>query len=73
MDPQLTRDNKPYGPVRYKELVTERYIISKVSHTSYIDAGQLTPREREYITKYITDEIKKNEDAQNRLLTKNRE
>lgn len=58
MDPQLTNDGKPYGPWRYKELVRERYYISKTINTSYSDTGQLTPIEREYILEFITDEIK---------------
>lgn len=57
MDPQLTNDGKPYGPWRYKELVRERYYISKTINTSYSDTGQLTPIEREYILEFIADEI----------------
>lgn len=57
MDPQLTNDGKPYGPWRYKELVRERYYISKTINTSYSDTGQLTPIEREYILEFITEEI----------------
>lgn len=56
MDPQKTRDGKPYGPARYEELVKERYVISSVTHTSYNEVGQMTPTERNYIIKYIIDE-----------------
>lgn len=57
MDPQKTRDGKPYGPVRYEELVRERYLISKRANISYSESGKLTPIERKYITKYVVDEI----------------
>ena len=59
MDPQKTRDGKPYGPVRYEELVRERYLISKRANISYSESGKLTPTERKYITKYVVDEINK--------------
>lgn len=59
MDPQLTKDGKPYGPVRYKEIVRERYLISKNINTSYNDIGQITPRERGYLIEFMIDEIKK--------------
>lgn len=59
MDPQLTKDGKPYGPVRFKEIVRERYLISKNINTSYNDVGQITPRERGYLIEFMIDEIKK--------------
>lgn len=58
LDPQLTSDGKPYGPYRYKQIVKERYWISKNINTSYNDAGKLTPTEREYLLEFIADEIK---------------
>lgn len=56
LDPQKTSDGRPYGPIRYEQLVKERYLISKIIHTSYIDTGKLTPTERNYILKYMVDE-----------------
>ncbi len=61
LDPLLTKDNKPYAPVRYKELVKERYLISKNIHTSYSDVGKMTPIERSYILEFISDEIKRSQ------------
>lgn len=61
MDPQLTNDGKPYGPARYKELVKERYLISRYMNTSYTDLGQLTPTERGYIIEFILNENKPKE------------
>lgn len=60
LDPQLTSDGKPYGPFRYKQIVRERYYISKNINTSYNDIGQMTPIEREYLLEFITEDIKKN-------------
>lgn len=59
MDPQLTNDGKPYGPVRFKEIVKERYLISKNINTSYNDTGQITPLERRYIIEFMYEEVKK--------------
>ena len=62
MDPQLTKDGKPYGPHRYKQLVKERYLISKNMNTSYNELGQITPVEREYLLEFIVDEINKSKE-----------
>lgn len=62
MDPQLTKEGKPYGPHRFKELVRERYLISKNINTSYNDIGRITPKEREYIIQFIADEIKRSKE-----------
>ena len=59
LDPKLTNDGKPYGPVRYKDIVKERYLISKYCNTSYTDIGDTSPLERKYILEFITDELKK--------------
>lgn len=58
LDPQLTKDGKPYGPVRFKEIVRERYLISKNLNTSYNEIGQITPTERQYLIEFIAEEIK---------------
>lgn len=62
LDPQLTKDGKPYGPLRYEEIVKERYIISKNIHTSYSELGKITPLERKYILKYLFDEAKQRDE-----------
>lgn len=62
LDPQLTKEGKPYGPYRFKELVRERYLISKNINTSYNDIGRITPKEREYIIQFIADEIKRSKE-----------
>lgn len=67
LDPQLTSDGKPYGPYRFKEIVRERYLISREINTSYNDIGQLTPAERGYLIEFIADDIKYKEDANRKI------
>lgn len=62
MGPPFDKDGKPYGPIRYKEIVKERYIISKNLNTSYTDIGKITPRERSYLIEFIADEIKRSKE-----------
>ena len=59
LDPQLTSDGKPYGPIRYKEIVRERYWLTKNLNTSYNDLGEITPLERYYLLEFLAEEIKK--------------
>lgn len=59
MDPEFTSDGKPYGPARYREIVQERYYISKYCNTSYNDVGNITPLERQYLLSFIKDEMEK--------------
>ena len=72
MDPQKTRDGKPYGPIRYEELVKERYLISKIINTSYVDTGKLTPIERKYILNYIIEEFNKEKERFDNLRKQNK-
>lgn len=69
----MTEDGKPYGPFRYKEIVKERYIISKRCNTSYTDVGDMTPREKNYLLEFIADEIQKEEEAKQKLIEKQKE
>ena len=63
MDPELMSDGTPYGPARFKNIVKERYFISKRCNTSYTDVGLMTPLEREYIMDFIIEEIEKEDQA----------
>lgn len=67
LDPPLTKDGNPYGPERYKEIVKERYLISRNIHTSYSDLGNITPLERTYLMQFIADDNKKQRDYINSL------
>jgi hypothetical protein len=59
----LTNDGVPYGPIRYKEIVKERYLISKHTNTSYTDTDTITPTERNYLIEFITEELQKQQEA----------
>ena len=61
LDPQLTEDGRPYAPARLKQIIRERYEISKRIHTSYNDLGKLTPLERNYLLEFILEDNKRQE------------
>lgn len=67
LDPQLTKDKNgndvPYAPKRFKEIIQERYIISKMINTSYNDIGRITPQERKCLIEFIIDEQEKRKQA----------
>ena len=58
----MTSDGHPYGPVRYKQIVNERYLIAKHGNISYADTSNITPLERQYILEFITDELQRQHD-----------
>ena len=63
MDPQLTKDGKPYGPERYKVLVRNCYIVAKNCNTSYVDArDKITPAEMTQILSLIKEEDERNKE-----------
>jgi hypothetical protein len=53
LDPQISKDGKPYGPKRYKEIVKECWYISDQLHTSYTDVLDLSFQERVYLIECI--------------------
>ena len=55
LDPQQSKDGKPYGPKRYKEIVKECWYISDNLHTSYTDVLDLSYQERVYLIECISD------------------
>ena len=59
----MTNEGEPYGPARYKEIVKERYLISKHTNTSYADTESITPTERNYLIEFITEELQKQQEA----------
>ena len=69
MDPQLTEDGKPYGPIRYKDIARERYLISKHTNTSYEDTANITPLERGYILQFLIEDMERQKAAYERLQT----
>lgn len=52
-------DGSPYGPHRYTEIVEERYLITKFTHTSYGDTGEITPSERQLLLKFIKRDLER--------------
>lgn len=70
LDPKLYKDEdgveRPYGPYRYRQLVNDRYYITKHTHISYTDTGLMTPTERRMIIEFINKDIA----AQNEAIQK---
>lgn len=55
----------------YKDLVHQRYLISKHLNTSYMDTLKITPLERQYIFEFITEQIKKEKEAYDKAIENN--
>lgn len=68
MDPQYTSEGKLFAPQRYKDLVRERYIISKYTHTSYSDTANITPIERQYLLDMISEDLQREKDIRDRMI-----
>ena len=47
-------------------LTKEKYIISKKTHTSFLDLDEITPVERKMILKFITEDLKEQATAMER-------
>ena len=67
----MTKDGKPYGPWRYKQIVKECYLISKNCNTSYTDIMNITPLERDYLLNFVADEFKRSQEIINKNKSKN--
>lgn len=63
MDPEFTSDGQPYGPIKYKQIARERYIISKHCNTSYLDVGNISVLERQILLSIIKDELDQKQEA----------
>lgn len=68
----MTKDGKPYGPWRYKQIVKECYLISKNCNTSYTDIMNITPLERDYLLNFVADEFKRSQEIINKNKSKNK-
>ncbi len=55
----MTEDGKPYGPVRYKDISRELYLVSKHTNTSYEDAKKISPLERGYILEFVLEDLER--------------
>lgn len=58
LDQQLTEDGKHYGPIRYREIVKECYVITKNLHTPYSDVMNMSPTERHYLIDFLIEDAK---------------
>jgi len=58
----LTKDKKPYGPIRFNQISRECQFISENCHTSYTDVLKITPHERKYMLINIAEKLKKSEE-----------
>ena len=56
LDPVMTTDGKPYGPVRYKEICKEMFIITKQCNIPVEDIKKMTPLERHYFLDFIQED-----------------
>lgn len=63
LDPLTTKDGKPYGPEKFKQIVKERYLITKHTNTSYSDTGGITPTERDLLLQFISEDLQKTKEA----------
>ena len=66
----MTSDGKPWAPHRFKELVRERYFISKNCNTSYTEVGELSVAEKNYLIEFISDELERDRKAIEQLKAK---
>lgn len=53
----MTYDGRLYAPERFKQIVKERYEISKRINTSYNELGEITPKERQLLLQFIKEDI----------------
>lgn len=56
------KENKLYAPVRFRDIVNERYLISKNTHTSYNDTRDITPTEREILLQLIIQDLQQQQE-----------
>lgn len=63
----MTSDGRPYGPIRYQQIVEERYQISKHTHTSYKDLDDITPLERRYLLEFIKTDLEREKEIRDKL------
>jgi hypothetical protein len=66
----MTSDGKPYGPIRYKNILTECWYVSDNLNTSYTDVLDLAVSDRLALINLIKEKIENTnkalEDAKNK-------
>ncbi len=46
-----------------ENIAKEKYVITKKTHTSFLDLDEITPLERKMILKFITEDLKEQQSA----------
>jgi hypothetical protein len=72
LDPQISKDGKPYGPKRFKEIVRECWYVSDNLHTSYTDVLDLSVQERIYLIENIHEKYNAQRKAMEEIHAKNK-
>lgn len=64
LGPKYDADGKtPWGPVRYKQILQERFFISKHTNITYKDTGEMSPHERESLRDIIYEDLLKKQES----------
>lgn len=71
LDPQTMSNGNPYGPVRFRQIIKECYLIAKNCNTSYTDLLNITPMEKNELINLIIEENKKSEEAMQKIKNEN--
>lgn len=72
LDPLISKDGKPYGPKRFKEIVKECWFISSQLNTSYTDVLDISVQERVYLAECIHDKLEATNKAIEEVKQKNK-
>lgn len=67
LNPLKTDDGKPYGPIRYEQIVKEAYVICKSCYCSYQDVLDMSVVEKNILLKLIQAEIEKAQERNEKL------
>ena len=62
-----------YAPKRYKDIVTECYLLSKNLNTSYMDVMKLTPLERNYLLQLLKQDFDERKKLYDKEMQESRE
>lgn len=68
LDLILPSDN--YKSMILENLTKEKYVISKKTHTSYLDLDEITTTERKMLLKFIVEDLKEQSDAMEKAKSK---
>lgn len=68
----MSKDGKPLGPTKYKQLNKECYYLAKRSGYSYETILEMTPVQRKYIKEFIEEEFEANKRDAEKLFSKNK-